>query len=65
MFISSSQLEDLAMLMAQQHYVEQGSDQISLTRLEALLPGYVVTADKPLEFWQQMVAQASTKVGGR
>ena len=53
------------MLMAQQHYVEQGSDQISLPRLEALLPGYVVTADKPLEFWQQMVAQAGTKVAGR
>ncbi len=50
------------MLMAQQHYVEQGSDQISLARLEALLPGYVVTADKPLEFWKQMVAQASSKV---
>lgn len=50
--------------MAQQHYVEQGSDQISLARLEALLPGYVVTADKPLEFWKQMVAQASSKVSG-
>ena len=60
--ISSSQLEDLAMLMAQQHYVEEGVDQVSLTKLEALLPGYVVTAEKPLEFWQQMVTEASKKV---
>ena len=50
------------MLMAQQHYVEQGVDQVSLTKLETLLPGYVITAEKPLEFWQQMVTEASKKV---
>ena len=50
------------MLMAQQHYVEQGVDQVSLSKLETLLPGYVVTAEKPLEFWQHMVTEASKKV---
>ena len=50
------------MLMAQQHYVEQGVDQVSLTKLETLLPGYVITAEKPLEFWQHMVTEASKKV---
>ena len=52
------------MLMAQQHYVEQGSDQVSLNKLEAILPGYVITADKPLEFWQKMVTEAEKKVSG-
>ena len=49
------------MLMAQQYYVEQGSDQVSLNKLEELLPGYVVTVDKPLEYWQQMITQANKK----
>ena len=60
-------LDDLAMLTAQQYYVEHGADtknvQISADQLQQYLPAFVITADKPLQYWHQMVSQAFSKVG--
>ena len=53
--------EDLAMLTAQQLYVECGADtrpDTLLARLPQYLPQMVVTADKPLHHWQALVTQA-------
>ena len=57
--------DDLAMLMAQQFYVEQGADirsDILLAKLPHYLPGMVITADKPLQYWHHLVTQALDKV---
>ena len=57
--------EDLAMLMAQQFYVEQGADsrtELLLAKLPQYLPGLVITADKPLQHWHNLVTQALDKV---
>ena len=57
--------EDLAMLTAQQFYVEQGADSrtdLLLAKLPQYLPGLVITADKPLQHWHNLVTQALDKV---
>ena len=60
------QLDDLAMLIAQQYYVEHGADtkniQVSADQLQQYLPAFVITAEKPLQYWHQMVSQAFSRV---
>lgn len=58
--------EDLAMIAAQQYYIEYGSD-VSVERLLALLPNYIPdyclsTADKAIDRWAQLTVQALKKV---
>ena len=57
--------DDLAMLTAQQMYVREG-DNISVLqdqdRIASYLPKFVVTADKPLSYWQQFVSKAYHQV---
>ncbi|XP_063242244.1 myosin-VIIa [Bacillus rossius redtenbacheri] len=57
--------EDLAMIAAQQYYIEYGSD-LGLERLFNLMPSYIpdyclATSEKALERWGQLVVQAYKK----
>ena len=64
--VNNIQLDDLAMLIAQQYYVEHGADtrnvSISAEQLQQYLPAFVITAEKPLQYWHQMVSQAFSRV---
>ena len=57
--------EDLAMVAAQQYYIEYNND-MQGERLMNLLPNYIpdycLTADKPVEYWHQLITQAFRKV---
>lgn len=58
--------DDLAMIAAQQYYIEYGSD-IGVDRLLALLPSYIpdyclTIGDKSLDRWAQLTIQAMKKV---
>ena len=57
--------EDLAMIAAQQYFIEFGTD-MSADRLMNLLPNYIpdycLTGDKPVEYWHQLISQAFRKV---
>ena len=57
--------EDLAMIAAQQYFIEYGTDMNS-ERLMNLLPNYIpdycLTGDKPVEHWHQLIIQAFKKV---
>ncbi len=57
--------EDLAMISAQQYYIEFGND-LNSERLFNLLPNYIpdycLQGDNSLERWQQLVIQAFKKV---
>ena len=57
--------EDLAMIAAQQYYIEYGTD-MNGDRLLNLLPNYIpdycLTGDKPVEYWHQLITQAFRKV---
>ena len=57
--------EDLAMIAAQQYYIEYGTD-MNGERLLNLLPNYIpdycLTGDKPVEYWHQLITQAFRKV---
>jgi len=56
--------EDLAMIAAQQYFIEYGTDMNS-ERLMNLLPNYIpdycLTGDKPVEHWHQLIIQAFKK----
>lgn len=58
--------EDLAMIAAQQYFIEYGSD-ISIDRLLTLLPNYIPdyclsTGDKAIDRWAQLTVAALKKV---
>ena len=57
--------EDLAMVAAQQYYIEYNND-MNGERLMNLLPNYIpdycLTGDKPVEYWHQLITQAFRKV---
>jgi myosin-7 len=58
--------EDLAMIAAQQYFIEYGSD-ISNDRLLTLLPNYIPdyclsTGDKAIDRWAQLTNAALKKV---
>ena len=58
--------EDLAMIAAQQYFIEYGSD-ISIDRLLTLLPNYIPdyclsTGDKAIDRWAQLTVSALNKV---
>ena len=57
--------EDLAMIAAQQYFIEYGTDMNS-ERLMNLLPNYIpdycLTGDKPVDHWHQLIIQAFKKV---
>ena len=57
--------EDLAMIAAQQYYIEYSTD-LNSERLLSLLPNYIpdycLTGDKPLDYWHQLITQAFRKV---
>ena len=57
--------DDLAMVTAQQLYVREG-DNISVLQdqdtIASYLPKFVVTADKPLQYWQQLVSKSYHQV---
>jgi hypothetical protein len=60
------QEEDLAMIAAQQYYIEYCSD-LNVDRLYNLLPSYIpdyclASADKAIDRWGQLVVQAYKKV---
>lgn len=62
----SFQEEDLAMIAAQQYYIEFGTD-MNTDRLFNLLPNYIpdyclTSGDKAVERWGQLVIQAYKKV---
>ena len=64
--MSVLQEEDLAMIAAQQYYIEYCSD-LSVDRLYNLLPSYIpdyclTSADKAVDRWGQLVVQAYKKV---
>ena len=56
--------EDLAMIAAQQYFIEFGTD-MSADRLMNLLPNYIpdycLTGDKPVEHWHALIMQAFKK----
>ncbi|GLG95789.1 uncharacterized protein GBIM_02686 [Gryllus bimaculatus] len=57
--------EDLAMIAAQQYYIEYGAD-LNVERLLSLLPSYIpdyclAASDKALDRWGQLVVQAYKK----
>ena len=58
--------EDLAMIAAQQYYIEYNND-LNSERLLNLLPNYIpdycLTGDKPVDYWHQLITQAFKKVG--
>ena len=56
-------MDDLAMLVAQQFYIDHGAknDQVLQDRVQDYLPEFVITADKPLQFWLQQVSAALNK----
>ena len=54
--------EDLAMVVAQQHYVAAGEAGLGEASVQRYLPPHVVTADHPLQFWHSLVSQALAKV---
>merc|ERR1719334_2346365 len=52
--------EDLAMLAAQQYYVDYGTDMDAKRLTEKLtqyLPKFVITVDKPVSYWHQLAMQ--------
>ena len=53
------------MVAAQQYYIEYNND-MQGERLMNLLPNYIpdycLTADKPVEYWHQLITQAFKKV---
>ena len=57
--------EDLAMIAAQQYYIEYNND-LNSERLLNLLPNYIpdycLTGDKPVDYWHQLITQAFKKV---
>ena len=57
--------EDLAMIAAQQYFIEYGTDMNS-DRLLGLLPNYIpdycLTADKPPDHWHSLIVNAFRKV---
>ena len=57
--------EDLAMIAAQQYYIEYGTD-INAERLYGLLPNYIpdycVQTDNALDTWNGLILQAYKKV---
>ena len=57
--------EDLAMIAAQQYYIEYNND-MNGDRLMNLLPNYIpdycLTGDKPMDYWHQLITQAFRKV---
>ena len=57
--------EDLAMIAAQQYFIEFGTDMNS-ERLMNLLPNYIpdycLTGEKPVDHWHQLIIQAFKKV---
>jgi myosin-7 len=64
--LNSSQEEDLAMIAAQQYYIEYCSD-LNVDRLYNLLPSYIpdyclASTDKAVDRWGQLVVQAYKKV---
>ena len=56
--------EDLAMIAAQQYYIDYGSEMI-LERLQSLLPSYIpdgcLQGGKSLNYWMQGVVSAHKK----
>merc|ERR1719367_1439933 len=56
--------EDLAMIAAQQYFIEFGTD-MSADRLMNLLPNYIpdycLTGDKPVDHWHALIMQAFKK----
>lgn len=62
------QEEDLAMIAAQQYYIEYGTD-LNVERLYTLLPSYIpdyclTNADKSIDRWGQLIVMAYKKVKG-
>ena len=58
--------EDLAMLAAQQYYVDHGTDMNPGQLAEQItqyLPQFAITGDKPADYWHQLIMQAYKKVG--
>ena len=59
--------EDLAMIAAQQYFIEFGTD-MSADRLMNLLPNYIpdycLQTDNALDTWNGLILQAYKKVGG-
>ena len=57
--------EDLAMIAAQQYYIEYGKD-MNAERLYNLLPNYIpdycLQRDNAVETWHQLIMQAYKKV---
>ena len=57
--------EDLAMIAAQQYFIEYGSD-LNSERLFNLLPNYIpdycLQRDNAMETWHQLIIQAYKKV---
>lgn len=57
--------EDLAMIAAQQYYIEYGTD-LNTERLFSLLPNYIpdycLQRDNAMETWHQLIIQAYKKV---
>ena len=59
--------EDLAMIAAQQYYIEYGTE-MNAERLFGLLPNYIpdycLQTDNALDTWNGLILQAYKKVGG-
>ena len=57
--------DDLAMLAAQQYFVDWGtnmtSDQLS-KHLPQYIPDFCITVDKPITYWTQLTLKAYEKV---
>ena len=64
-FFRCEKEEDLAMIAAQQYYIEYNTE-LSSERLLNLLPNYIpdycLTGDKPVDYWHQLITQAFRKV---
>ena len=64
-FVRCEKEEDLAMIAAQQYYIEYNND-LNSERLLNLLPNYIpdycLTGDKPVDYWHQLITQAFKKV---
>ena len=64
-YIRCEKEEDLAMIAAQQYFIEFGTD-LNQDRLLGLLPNYIpdycLTGDKPPNHWHSLITNAFKKV---